>query len=67
MGEEEVEQELSALKKDLADAETVEEVDERLKTLEEQPKESKTLADGSDTDDGFTPTYDDSPASPSSW
>ena len=67
MGEEEVEQELSALKKDLADAETVEEVDERLKTLEDQPKESKTLADGSDTDDGFTPTYDDSPASPSSW
>lgn len=53
--EEALSEELEEVKSNLADAETVDEleadVDKRLSELENEPKETKTLADGSDTED----------------
>lgn len=49
--------ELSEAKQELADAETVEELedvfDKRLSRLEEEPEDAKTLADDSEGDEGF--------------
>jgi len=45
------EEELSEAKAELAAADTVEDVDERLKTLEDQPAPSKVLAEGREDED----------------
>jgi len=51
MDEEEMSEALADAKQDLADADTVEEIETRLRELEEEPTDPKTLADGSDSDD----------------
>jgi len=51
MDEEEMSEALSSAKQELADADTVEEIETRLRELEEEPTDPKTLADGSDSDD----------------
>jgi len=51
MDEEEMSEALSSAKQDLADADTVEEIETRLRELEEEPTDPKTLADGSESDD----------------
>jgi hypothetical protein len=51
MDEGEMSEALSSAKQELADADTVEEIETRLRELEEEPTDPKTLADGSDSDD----------------
>ncbi|AFH21543.1 hypothetical protein OSG_eHP4_00005, partial [environmental Halophage eHP-4] len=51
MDEEEMSEALADAKQDLADADTVEEIETRLRELEEEPTDPKTLADGSESDD----------------
>lgn len=70
MGGEEMEAELSEakdeLKKELADAETVEEIDERLSEVENEPKKDrKTLADKDES--SWEPQYETTPSESTGW